>query len=134
VAAGKRAQVEETHPGTFLYADATSANFSSMAANEFAGRATVGVRFDTALDEDGAVSAEVELAPGSGSWLMLSDRDAKVGISPADGRKALMQVADLPISTLRYQEQSPSVRPMGPMRPISIGPLGVGRMVGLSVR
>ncbi len=52
-AAGRRAKVASGHDGTLLWADATDLDFSSGAVNEFAARATGGVRFVTAIDGSG---------------------------------------------------------------------------------
>ncbi|MEZ4962977.1 MAG: tail fiber domain-containing protein [Saprospiraceae bacterium] len=55
-AAGQRARVASDHSGTFLWADRQGSfgkNFNSAAANEFAARATGGVRFVTAIDGSG---------------------------------------------------------------------------------
>ena len=43
-AAGRQAEVQSNHPGTFLFADSMGLPFPSLAANEFAVRATGGVR------------------------------------------------------------------------------------------
>jgi hypothetical protein len=44
-AAGRRAKIDATHPGAFLFADSTDADFNSVAANEFAVRCSGGARF-----------------------------------------------------------------------------------------
>ncbi len=62
-ATGQRAQIAGSHDGTFLFADASPSDFHSAEANEFAVRATGGVRFVTALDEAGQPLAGVRLAP-----------------------------------------------------------------------
>lgn len=115
VASGHRAKVAAIHNGAFLYADSSDADFDSASANEFAVRATGGVRFVTALDSRGNPVAGVELAPGSGSWASLSDREAKSDVSAADGLQLLMLLTELPISTWRYTSQDPSIRHVGPM-------------------
>jgi hypothetical protein len=115
VASGHRARVAAIHSGAFLYADSSDLDFHSARANEFAVRATGGVRLVTAVDSMGNPVAGVELAPGSGSWSSLSDRHAKSGISPADGLQILMLLNELPISTWNYTGQEPSVRHLGPM-------------------
>jgi len=114
-AAGRRAIVSAAHAGTFLFADSSDADFNSAAANEFAARATGGVRFVTAIDSAGNPSAGVRLPQGSGSWESLSDRSAKENVAPVDGREILPQLAAIPISTWNYKTQDPSIRHIGPM-------------------
>jgi hypothetical protein len=113
-AAGRAAVVAADHPGTFLFADASLFPFLSAAANEFAVRATGGVRFVTALDASGTPLAGVRLSPGSGSWENLSDATAKAGFVPIDGNQILDQLASMPISTWYYRGEDPSVRHIGP--------------------
>lgn len=115
LAAGHRAQVASEHPGTFLYADATEADFQSAAADEFAVRATGGVRLVTAVDGAGAPTAGVRLPAGSGSWEMLSDRAAKVDFSPVDPQGILSKVAALPLSTWSYATEAAPARHLGPV-------------------
>lgn len=120
-AAGNRASV--THRGAFAWADATgcdpnlgvcNVDFNSAADNEFAARATGGVRFVTAVDGSGDPAAGAHLAAGSGSWSSLSDRNAKTALVPVDGADVLAKVANLPIMTWRYNSQAASVRHIGP--------------------
>jgi hypothetical protein len=114
-AAGHQATVGAEHPGTFLFADAKDAVFPSVAANEFAVRATGGVRLVSAVDSQGQPIAGVELPPGSGSWSMLSTREAKAELVPIDGVQIVDALADLPISTWSYRSQSGSIRHIGPL-------------------
>jgi uncharacterized coiled-coil protein SlyX len=114
-AAGRRANISAGHDGTFLYADSNDFDFQSLAANEFAARATGGVRFVTAIDAAGNPSAGVRLVEGSGSWESLSDRDAKTDFAPVDAQQILEQVANLPLTTWSYKTQAPSIRHIGPM-------------------
>lgn len=113
-AAGRAAVVSPNHPGTFLFADDRLFSFPSLAADEFAVRATGGVRFVTALDAAGAPLAGVRLSPGSGSWESLSDAGAKAGFAPVDGDRLLAQLMAVPVSTWYYKGQSPAVRHIGP--------------------
>ncbi|HRX95862.1 MAG TPA: hypothetical protein P5514_02860 [Bacteroidales bacterium] len=53
LAAGRRAKIDPAHDGSFLFADQNNYDFNSVAANEFAVRATGGVRFVTAIDGSG---------------------------------------------------------------------------------
>jgi|SRR5271157_2341793 len=114
-AAGREAKVAADHPGTFLFADSNTFQFPSMAPNEFAVRATGGVRFVTAVDPSGNSLSGVRLSPGGGSWENLSDSQAKAGITPVDGRQVLDRLMSLPISTWSYRSQDPTIRHIGPM-------------------
>jgi trimeric autotransporter adhesin len=113
-AAGREAKISPDHPGSFLFADSDPAAFPSLVANEFAVRASGGVRFVTATDAAGAPTAGVRLAPGSGAWESLSDVGAKQGFTRVEGRQVLQAVASLPISTWSYRAQDPSIRHIGP--------------------
>ncbi len=114
LAAGRRARVQAQHNGTILFADSSDADFVSATANEFAVRATGGVRLVTAIDSAGAPLAGVRLAAGGGSWSTLSDRDAKSNMAPVDGRKVLAQLLTVPIATWRFKTEAGAVRHMGP--------------------
>jgi len=117
-AAGTDASAANT--GAFVWSDTSGVafglNFPSIADNEFAARATGGVRFVTAFNGiTGAPTAGVSLAAGGGSWSSISDRNAKANFAPVDGRKILKQLATIPIETWNYKSQQTSVRHMGPM-------------------
>jgi hypothetical protein len=114
-AAGRSAKIDAKHPGTFLFADSNPFSFPSMASNEFAARATGGVRFVTAVDASGAPISGVRLSPGSGAWESLSDYNAKAGFAPVDGNQVLEQLMSIPISTWYYRGQNPAIRHIGPM-------------------
>ncbi len=113
-AAGRRAHVAAAHPGAFVFADSNNFDFVSIGANEFAVRATGGVRLITAVDAHGQPQAGVRLAAGSGSWASLSDRNAKENLRPADAPGVLRQLANLPIYTWNYRAQAASNRHIGP--------------------
>lgn len=125
-AAGRRAKVDADHDGTFLFADSNNLDFNSAAANEFAGRATGGVRFVTAIDGDGNPTAGVQLAPGDSAWSALSDRNAKANFAPVDGRDILERLSSIPVETWNYQSQDPSIRHIGPMAQDFHAAFGVG--------
>jgi hypothetical protein len=125
-AAGDQAQVGSSHPGTFLFADSSGFAFPSVTSNEFAVRATGGVRFVTGLSADGEPLIGVRLAPGSGSWETLSDRNAKTSILPVDGRQVLDVLMSVPISTWRYKGQSSAVQHIGPMAQDFYAAFGMG--------
>jgi hypothetical protein len=114
-AAGRSAKINANHAGTFLFADSNPFSFPSLAPNEFATRATGGVRFVTGVDSSGDPTSGVRLSPGSGAWESLSDYNAKAGFAPVDGRQVLEQLMSVPISTWHYRSQDPSIRHIGPM-------------------
>lgn len=114
-ASGRRARVAAAHAGAILFADGSDADFASSAANEFAVRATGGVRLVTAIDPTGKPTSGVRLAPGGGAWEILSDRTAKMNVAPVDGQVVLAELASLPITTWSYKSQDASIRHIGPM-------------------
>jgi hypothetical protein len=114
-AAGRRARIAKSHDGTFLFADSSPSDFNSESADEFAVRATGGVRFVTALDEAGQPLAGVRLSRGSGSWSTLSAREAKENLMLVDTVGVLEHLADVPLTTWNYVGQDPSIRHLGPM-------------------
>src|SRR4029077_2777235 len=83
--------------------------------NEFAARASGGVRFVSAIESNGTATAGVVLHPGSGAWSSLSDRNAKENFTPANVRDVLEKVAALPMTTWNYKSQDKTVRHIGPM-------------------
>src|SRR5207244_10667510 len=114
VASGRHANVSGSHGGTFLFADnSTSADFNSAAANEFAARATGGVRFVTAVDSNGNPTAGVQVAAGGGSWSSISDRAAKANVVSVDGREVLARLASIPVTSWNYLSQDVSIRHIG---------------------
>ncbi len=126
LAAGHRAKVAATHPGTFLWADSVNADFTSAAQNEFAARATGGVRFVTAVDSSGNPTAGARLNPGSSSWSTISDRSAKANFAVVDGRAVLEALASIPVESWNYKTQDASIRHMGPMAQDFYAAFGLG--------
>ena len=126
-ATGFGATVEAAHNGTTLFADSRVFFFFSDRANEFAARATGGVRFVTAIS---GVTGEplngVRLSPGGGTWLNLSDKNSKENVRPVDTEAALEEVLALPINTWNYKTQDPTVRHMGPMAQDFYAAFGLG--------
>jgi hypothetical protein len=113
-AAGSRARIDPSHDGVFLYSDHHDVEFPSVNANEFAARATGGVRFITGIDASGHPLAGVRLSPGSGSWESLSDRGLKASFSSVDGREILKRLKSVPIMSWRYRAEPSEVRHVGP--------------------
>ena len=114
LAAGRDANIAAAHDGTFLW------------ANEFAARATGGVRFVTAVTGSGVPTAGVTLAGGGGSWSSISARNAKENFKRVDGRDVLAKVAAMPIETWNYKTQDDSFRHIGPMAGDFRAAFGVG--------
>lgn len=125
LAAGNLAHIGPEHHGAFVFADASEFIFASSAPNEFAVRATGGVRFVTALDGNGEPLVGVRLGAGGGAWESLSDRNAKTLVVPVDGRHVLAALSSLPVSLWRYKGQD--VWHMGPMAQDFYAAFGLGR-------
>jgi hypothetical protein len=114
VAAGRRVKIDREHAGAILLSDSSDSDFASVRSNEFAVRATGGVRFVTSIDGNGSATSGVELAPGSGSWSSFSDRSAKHAFAAMDVRDVLRRLSSLPIQTWSYKGQGNDVRHVGP--------------------
>ncbi len=103
------------HHGVFIFADSSNASFYSAAANEFAVRATGGVRFVSAIDPStGDPTAGVTLAAGAGSWASLSDRAAKRDFEPVHGEQILDRLAAMPTYEWSYRTEISGARHVGP--------------------
>lgn len=113
-AAGTKAEVNAEHPGIFLFADSSLLPFPSLAPNEFAVRATGGVRLVTAIDNSGAPLAGVRLSAGSGAWESLSDVNLKFGFAPVDENQILQSLMMLPVRSWYYRGQDASMQHIGP--------------------
>lgn len=101
--------------GSFIYGDAdtTRSQVTNTAPNQFVVAATGGAYFFTGCGT--MCTTGVGLAPGSGSWFSLSDRNAKTAVQPVDGRDVLKKIAALPLNTWQYKTQESKYRHMGPM-------------------
>jgi len=103
------------HLGSFIYGDASArSDVLNTADNQFVVAATGGTYFFSGCSIT-ACSTGVGLAPGSGSWFSLSDRNAKTAVQPLDPREVLKKVAALPLNTWQYKTQDAQYRHMGPM-------------------
>lgn len=116
-AQGFGATVGAAHDGAMLFADSRDFFFFSARSNEFAVRATGGVRLVTGVStsNNGAPNAGVGLNPGGGTWLSLSDRNSKENIAPVDAQAILQKVVTLPLAEWNYKAQDESERHLGPM-------------------
>ena len=95
--------------GAFVWSDGTGTLTASAANNQFVARASGGFVFYSDTGTGGA-----QLAAGSGTWSSLSDRNAKNGFAPVNGRTVLAEVAALPVTAWSYKTE-PGVRHIGPM-------------------
>jgi Chaperone of endosialidase len=100
------------HDGSFVWSDyrSGSAPVSDSGINQFVARASGGVY----LYSNEAATSGVELAPGSGAWAMLSDRNAKTNVVPIDDASVLAKIASLPVTTWQYKSER-GIRHAGPM-------------------
>lgn len=114
LAAGRGARIAPEHQGALVWSDSIPAEFRSAAPNELAVRATGGVRLVTAVDGEGRPVGGVMLAPGSGSWSILSDVGLKEGFQPPDRRAVLEGVRALEIAAWRYRSEDDGVLHLGP--------------------
>jgi len=76
-AAGRKAKINAAHPGAFVWADSTFANFFATAADQFSVRAGGGTRIFSMSD----LSKGVLLLPGTNVWAAPSDYRLKDNIS-----------------------------------------------------
>jgi hypothetical protein len=99
------------HDGAFVWGDATEADISSTASNQFTARCSGGVRFYT----DSGASLGAQLAANATSWTALSDRNAKENIEPINVRDILTRLAEMPITRWSYKADPAQRRYIGPM-------------------
>jgi hypothetical protein len=108
-AAGSAALAE--HDGAWVWADGTGfSGFASTADNEFAVRASGGVRLRTSAN----LSTGCNLPAGSGTFACTSDRRAKRGFEAVDERRLLDALAGLPIQSWQYRSDPERTRHVGP--------------------
>ena len=101
------------HIGVFLFADSSGYPFHSAAANEFAARATGGVRFVLGIDATGAPTWSCAASYGN-NWACSSDRNLKENLQPVDGARVLQRVAGLPLYIWNAKGTDPNVKHLGP--------------------
>ncbi|MCL4789434.1 MAG: tail fiber domain-containing protein [Verrucomicrobia bacterium] len=107
-AAGRRAKAN--HTGSFVWCDSLNQDGASQGNNTFTVRASGGTYFFSSSGNTG-----VRLAAGDGSWVSLSDRNAKENFEPVDAQEVLDKVAALPLSRWNYKSQEADIRHLGPM-------------------
>lgn len=113
-AAGRASHVQPGHQGVFLYSDSRSTPFLSETADEFAVRATGGMRLISGIDERGEPLSGVILPSGSGSWEIFSSRSVKTDLQSVNGEAILAKVIDLPLYTWAYRSEPDGVFHIGP--------------------
>lgn len=106
--------------GTFIWADATAADFVSTGNNQFLVRASGGMWFGTTSTVSMVGGRFLNTSTGGylsdgGVWTSTSDRNAKTEIEAVDPGDVLARVLALPISTWRYKAEAPNIRHLGPM-------------------
>jgi hypothetical protein len=91
--------------GAFVWSDGiANAEFASTVANEFAVRASGGVRLVTQVDALGAATGLCSLPSGGApAWACVSDRNAKEAIVPVNPRDILSKVISLPLTSWQYK-------------------------------
>jgi hypothetical protein len=113
-AAGSNAKADD--PGSFVWADSSSPDFHSAAANQFAVRCTGGAKFVTAIDGSGAQTAGVRLLAGDTAWSSISDRNEKKNFSPVNAEAILEKLTAMPMQSWNYKWESDTNTPhLGPM-------------------
>jgi len=125
------------HDGAFVWAGAGSFAFHSTAHNEFAVRATGGVRFVTASDGTTCLpvwACGVSWGAG-GSWGCSSDRNLKTDLIPLDGITTLERLAALPVYRWAAKDDPRRVPHAGPTAQDFIAAFGLGdndKMIGFA--
>jgi len=108
-------RAKANHSGCFVFSDASTlfnsqAFTTTTAANQFLVKASGGTYFYSDKDQ----LSGVYLAPGSGSWSSLSDKNSKENIEKIDYLSILDRVENLNIYTWNYITQDNSIRHIGP--------------------
>ena len=112
-AAGQRAYAG--HDGAFVWADSSmdKGYFESEMANQFAVRATGGVRFVLGIDSTTGDPTWTCSAADGGSWSCSSDRALKENLVLAEPQQALEQLAQVPV--YYWNAKGGGSRHIGPM-------------------
>ena len=133
-AAGRRAKTQTAggtpHNGAFVWADSGNFDFNSAAVNEFAARATGGVRFVTAIDGNGVPTNSVSFDTNgnlftTGSVNPPSDVALKTAFGDVSVRDVLMRVLSMPVRSWAYKA-TPDVRHVGPTAQDFYAAFGLG--------
>ena len=130
-AAGRRAKSQTAdatpvpHNGAFVWADSSDFDFNSSAANQFAVRATGGVRLVLGVDGTGAADWTCAVADG-GSWACSSDRNLKQNLRKLEGQEVLSRVAAMPIYAWNPKGQNSHLLHYGPTAQDFYAAFGLG--------
>jgi hypothetical protein len=133
-AAGRQAKAN--HLGSFVLADSTAADFSSVRDNalrvRFNGGATFvvndgyWVRFWSNAGRLIDTNTGAYLSTG-GTWTNDSDRESKENFAPVDGNDLLARLAEVPIQTWNYKAEDPADRHLGPVAQDFHAAFGLGQ-------
>jgi hypothetical protein len=120
-----------------MFADSSPFDFYSTAANQFAARATGGVRFVTSIDPaTGAPTWTCGVSGGAGgSWGCSSDRNLKTDLAPLDGNATLERLALLPVYQWVAKDDPRRTPHAGPTAQDFMAAFGLGdndRMIGFA--
>ena len=121
------------HHGTFLFADMNYFDFTSKVPNEFAARATGGVRFVLGIDASGAPTWTCAASNGN-SWACSSDRNLKENFRRVDGVDVLERLANMPVYFWNAKGTDASVKHMGPTAQDFMAAFSLGtseKMIGM---
>lgn len=113
MALGKNARAR--NQGAIVISDG-SAGFSSDSAystinNQLTMRFAGGMRLFTSQQ----MTSGVTLAPGGGSWDVVSDRRKKENFMTQDQELILQKIARIPVTSWNYKSQPTAIRHIGPM-------------------
>ena len=109
--------------GSFVWSDRSSDTaVTPTAQNQTIFRSSGGYW----LYSNSTLTAGVTLAPGSGSWSSLSDRNMKENFFAVDGEEVLSRLRSVPVSTWNYKSQDAGIRHIGPMAQDFYDAFGVG--------
>jgi hypothetical protein len=126
-AAGNNAQA--TNNAAFVWGDGSVAT-GSFTNNSVTMRAINGFRFYSGTSS----GTYAYLAPGSGSWTSLSDRNVKEHFQTVNAQDVLARVSALPVSTWNYKTQPADIRHIGPTAQDFKAAFAVGETdIGISV-
>ena len=119
-------QARANSPGSITFADSTDAGFGTLTPGERRDSFNVRASGGTYLYSSADLSSGVQLAPGSSSWSMVSDRANKENLAPVESGQVLERLAAIPVSTWNYKSQETRIRHMGPMAQDFYAAFGLG--------
>jgi hypothetical protein len=102
------------HPGAFVWSDFNFFDFTSSANNEFAVRATGGMRVALAIDAITGLPTWTCSVVSGGSWACSSDRNLKQNLRKLEGQEVLSRVASMPIYAWNPKGQNSHLLHYGP--------------------